>query len=108
MLQAAIDEFGYQSPAPVPQRTPLSPDSIKAELAQAGLEQHSAEVINYPHRPDMTRAWLEVPIFADTICPGLPYEQQMQALELAAARYVEPTTPQPARWYVVVATATPD
>ncbi|WP_161606209.1 class I SAM-dependent methyltransferase [Microlunatus speluncae] len=103
MRRAAIEEFGYQPPVAVRRRTLLTPESIQAGLAHAGLEQHTAELIDYPSRPAMTRAWLQVPIFADTVCPGLPYEQQLQALELAAERYVEPATPAPAPWYVVVA-----
>ncbi len=102
MRQAAVEEFGYQPQERRRPRSPLTPDSIRATLAQAGLQEHTAEVINYPARPDMTRAWLEVPIFADTVCPGLPYEQQQQALALAAERF-QPTTSGSARWYVVVA-----
>ncbi|MFC7623765.1 class I SAM-dependent methyltransferase [Microlunatus sp. GCM10028923] len=107
MRKVAIEEFGYR-PQPAPRRRkPFSPDGIRDELAGAGFRQQAAETVAYDDPPDLTRAWLEVPIFADNICPGLPYEQQRQALELAAQR-VEPAQRRPAEWYVVTAVADPD
>jgi SAM-dependent methyltransferase len=104
MQQAAIEELGYRPQPRVRRRDPLSPESVRDALALAGFRQHSAEVITYGDPPDLVRAWLEVPIFADTVCPGLPYEQQRRALELAVQRTI-PGPPTVARWYLVVATA---
>lgn len=104
MRQAAIEEFGYE-PLPLPRRrSRITPDGIRDALAGAGFRQDAAELVEYQDPPELVRAWLEVPIFADNICPGLPYEQQRRALELAAQR-VLPVPPAPARWYLVTARA---
>lgn len=103
MRQAAIREFGYRaSEQRMRRRSPQTPESIASLLEQAGLRQVSAEVLEYRDSPELVRAWLEVPIFADTVCPGLPYEQQREALRIAAEQ-VDPAPADPARWYVVVA-----
>lgn len=103
MRQAAMEEFGYQPPPLTRYRKPFTPEGIRADLAAAGFRQLSAETLTYHDPPDLIRAWLEVPIFADTICLGLPYEQQRRALDLAAERF-EPTPGRAAEWYVVTAT----
>ncbi|GAB3749679.1 class I SAM-dependent methyltransferase [Microlunatus parietis] len=106
MRQAAIEEFGYQ-PQPLPRRRqPLTPDGIRTELERAGFRQLAAEDVEYDDPPELIQAWLEVPIFADNVCPGLPYPQQRRALELAVQRVV-PGPREPARWCLVTASAEP-
>jgi ubiquinone/menaquinone biosynthesis C-methylase UbiE len=107
MRQAAIEEFGYQPQPLLRRRQPQTPDGVRTELERAGFRQLAAEDVEYDDPPDLIQAWLEVPIFADNVCPGLPYEQQLRALELAERR-VEPAPRRPARWYLVTAIADPD
>src|SRR5438309_4418399 len=55
----------------------LSPDIVEEMLTNAGLLVETFEVIGYEETVERQYAWLRIPIFADNVLYGMPYEQQV-------------------------------
>ncbi len=81
---------------------PLSEETVRAMLSDAGLEVERYEIRSYESTPAQHRAWLEIPIFANNLLAGMPYEQQLEVID-RAYRHVDPSTVTKTRWACFVA-----
>lgn len=90
----AVRRFGFTagpgSVAPeLAARTRLTLDGIARMLKSAGLVPDVAEGRLYDVTEEGELDWFRVPVFADNVLPGMPYERQLQVLEAASAQIDE-------------------
>jgi hypothetical protein len=76
---------------------------LHQQLTGCGLSVERTEYVEYPFDPDQTYAWSRIPIFTAHF-DGLSYQQRMDALDKAWARFDRQDQP-PSRWAILVATA---
>lgn len=66
---------------------PLTPDTVEAMISDAGLVLDATEEKEYDNPAEAQLAWISVPVFADNVLPGMPYEQQRQVMRAAYERF---------------------
>jgi ubiquinone/menaquinone biosynthesis C-methylase UbiE len=81
---------------------PLSEDTVKTALTHAGLTPTVFEIVGYATAVERDRAWMRIPIFANNLLDGMPYEQQVDVIEKAYLR-VDKTITDTSRWAYFVA-----
>lgn len=109
LIQAvAVLEHGFAPPHPAasrgPRRTrgPLTPDTIESMIADSGLTLEAKEEREYSNTPEAQLDWISVPVFADNVLAGMPYDQQLEAIKSAYERFDKESGSQ-TRWVVFVA-----
>lgn len=100
--EVAIQENGYMPPLPwVPRRRRMTPDSIEGMIVNAGLVAQHTRVLEYDYQPEARLAWLGIPVVAQSVLPGLPYEKQLEVFAAAYERLEKSTIK--SRWLAFVA-----
>lgn len=109
LIQAvAVLEHGFAPPHPAasrgPRRTrgPLTPDSIESMIADSGLILQATEEREYANSAEAQFDWIGVPVFADNVLAGMPYDQQLEAIKTAYERFDRESVTK-TRWLVFVA-----
>jgi ubiquinone/menaquinone biosynthesis C-methylase UbiE len=98
----AVLEYDYAAPLGRRRGRPLSRDIVESMLADAGLELAAFEVLTYAMTAEAARAWFEIPIFADNVLYGMPYERQLEVIAKAYER-VDAAAVEQNRWACFVA-----
>jgi ubiquinone/menaquinone biosynthesis C-methylase UbiE len=80
----------------------LSEDSINQMLETRGLRPTTFEIRSYTNTPERERAWFSIPIFANNVLDGMPYDAQLEVIEKAYER-VDKSTVDSMRWAYFVA-----
>jgi ubiquinone/menaquinone biosynthesis C-methylase UbiE len=104
MYMQAIATLDYDYVPPLgPRRGRLfSPEVVKGMVEAAGLRPTVFEVIGYGTSPSRDRAWISIPIFANTVLDGMPYARQLEVIEKASQR-VDASETDTSRWAYFVA-----
>lgn len=98
----AILDYDYVQPLGAKRRRLLSQDIVDEMLTAAGLRLETFEILIHSATPEQDAAWLKIPIFADNILYGLPYDRQAEIIDKAYAR-VDNSTISSTRWACFVA-----
>ncbi|MBW3589958.1 MAG: methyltransferase domain-containing protein [Actinobacteria bacterium] len=108
LIQAvAVLDYGYAPPHPAMSRRPrkargpLTPDSVQSMISHAGLVVDSTHENEYDNPAEAQFDWISVPVFADNVLPGMPYEQQREVIGKAYDRFDKETVK--SRWLAFVA-----
>lgn len=109
LIQAvAILDHGYAPPHPAVSRGPrkargaLTPDTVERMIADAGLVLDATEEKEYDNPAEAQFDWISVPVFADNVLPGMPYQQQVQVITAAYDRLDKDSVTK-SRWLTFVA-----
>ena len=107
LIQAvAVLDHGFAPPHPALSRGRLPSPALVADMIdRAGLALDHTEMFEYDNTPEAQLAWLSVPIFAENVLPGMPYDQQLQVIEKAFARFGK--APSRSAWMAFVARKPP-
>lgn len=81
----------------------LSQEVVTALVEQAGLRLASYEVASYETPIERSYAWIRIPVFANNVLSGMPYEQQLEVIDKAWTRVSEKTATETSRWACFVA-----
>ena len=100
----AILDHDYVAPLGRRRGRLLSRDIVEEMLTASGLRLEAFDVLGYESTADHDAAWLRIPIFADNILYGMPYEQQVDVIDRAYER-VDKTAVSATRWAYFVTTA---
>jgi ubiquinone/menaquinone biosynthesis C-methylase UbiE len=100
----AVLDHDYVQPMRGGRGRPLSREIVEELLTDAGLQLATFEIRSYEATVEQDAAWLKVPVFADNIIYGMPYEQQAEVIDRAYER-ADKTAAAPRRWGCFVATA---
>ncbi len=104
MRAIAARNYGWTPEVRTPRRPPLTRDSIRRFLVQAGFEiEHVAEFA-HEESAESQRAWLRLPIFSQDQLRGVPYPDRMRILDMAYER-LGPGDAEQARWTAFLARA---
>jgi ubiquinone/menaquinone biosynthesis C-methylase UbiE len=108
LIQAvAVLDFGYAPPHPAMSRRPrksrgpLTPDSVERMIVDAGLVFDTTVEKEYDNPAEAQFDWISVPVFADNVLPGMPYERQREVIAKAYDRFDKQTMK--SRWLLFVA-----
>jgi len=103
MRAIAEREYGWEPEVRTPRR-PLTRESIRRLLAQAGFEVEQVAELAHQESAESQHAWLRLPIFSRDQLRGVPYDDRMRILDLACER-LGPGDAEQARWTTFLARA---
>ena len=103
----AVATLDYDYVAPFRGRSALlSEEIVRSMITDAGLRLDTFEIRSYDASAEQDRAWFEIPVFADNVLAGMPYEDQLRVID-KASRYVDPAGTASRRWAYFVASREP-
>lgn len=85
-------------------RGPLTTDSLKEMIVNAGLVLDAIDEREYDNPPEAQRDWISVPVFSDNVLPGMPHDEQLDVINSAYDRWSKES--EKSRWLVFVALKT--
>jgi ubiquinone/menaquinone biosynthesis C-methylase UbiE len=104
LIQAvAILDYDFVPPHPAMTRgRPHTPDGVTKMLRRCGLDPVEARTFEYDDPPEAQLAWLQVPVFAQNVLPGMPYDAQLAVLTEAYNR-LEKSQDSKSKWMAFLA-----
>jgi SAM-dependent methyltransferase len=91
MQAVAACDHGFVAPATAPRATRsrkrLTYEIVEEMIRNAGLVLDSREDKVYDEPAEAQLDWFSVPVFADAVLPGMPYDQQRKVIATAYERF---------------------
>ncbi len=82
---------------------PLWQEIVTGMVEDAGLRLAAYEVVSYETPIERSYAWIRIPVFANNVLAGMPYERQLDVIDKAWARVSDKTATETSRWACFVA-----